>query len=105
MFEFLKKRVLPTGFDLGSGYLKMAQLGFDGMRLYLYAAGCEEKPEPIEPGSAEWQRWVATTDKEMMSKGRFSGKQVMTAMPSDDVFIDQIKILKTADSLYAPGSP
>ena len=97
MFEFLKKRVLPTGVDLGSGYLKMAQLGFDGTRLYLYAAGREEKPEPIEPGSAEWQRWVATTAKEMINKGRFSGKQVMTAMPSDDVFIDQIKIPKAAD--------
>ena len=97
MLEFLKKRVLPTGVDLGSGYLKMAQLGFDGMRLYLYAAGREEKPPEIEPGSGDWQRWVATTAKEMISKGSFSGKQIITAMPSDDVFIDQIKIPKAAD--------
>lgn len=52
VFDFLKKRVFPTGVDLGSGYLKMAQLGFDGNQFFLHAAGREEKPKDIEPGSA-----------------------------------------------------
>jgi type IV pilus assembly protein PilM len=97
VFDFLKKRVFPTGVDLGSGYLKMAQLGFDGNQFFLYAAGREERPKDIEPGSAQWQRWVASTAKEMIGSGGFSGKRVVTAMPADDVFIDQIKIPKTAD--------
>jgi type IV pilus assembly protein PilM len=98
VFDFLKKRVFPTGVDLGSGYLKMAQLGFDGKQFFLYAAGREERPDDIEPGSAQWQRWMAATAKEMIGKGGFSGRQVVTAMPADDVFIDQIKILKTVDN-------
>ena len=97
MFDFLKKRVFPTGVDLGSGYLKMAQLGFDGNQFFLHAAGREERPKDIEPDSAQWQRWVAVTAKEMIGKGGFSGSQVVTAMPADDVFIDQIKIPKTSD--------
>jgi len=97
VFDFLKKRVFPTGVDLGSGYLKMAQLGFDGDQFFLHAAGREERPKDIEPGSAQWQRWMAATAKEMIGKGGFSGRQVVTAMPVDDVFIDQIKIPKTAD--------
>lgn len=97
MFDFLKKRVFPTGVDLGSGYLKMAQLGFDGNQFFLHAAGREERPKDIESGGAQWQRWVAATAKEMIGKGGFSGRQVVTAMPVEDVFIDQIKIPKTAD--------
>ena len=97
MFDFLKKRVVPTGVDLGSGYLMMAQMGFDGNQFFLHAAGREERPKDIEAGVAQWQRWVAATAKEMIGKGGFSGRQVVTAMPVEDVFIDQIKIPKTAD--------
>jgi len=97
VFDFLKKRVFPTGVDLGSSYIKMAQLGFDGNQFFLHAAGREERPKDIEPDSAQWQRWVAATAKEMIGKGGFSGRQVVTAMPADDVFIDQIKIPKTVD--------
>ncbi|MHC5061233.1 MAG: pilus assembly protein PilM [Planctomycetota bacterium] len=97
MFEFLKKRVFPTGVDLGSRYLKMAQLGFDGRQLYLNAAGREQRPDDIEPGSAQWQRWVAGAAKDIIRKGGFSGKQVITSIPADDVFIEQIKIPKSAD--------
>jgi type IV pilus assembly protein PilM len=97
VFDFLKKRVFPTGVDLGSGYLKMAQLGFDGHQYFLHAAGREEMPADIEPGSAHWQRWVAATAKEMIGRGGFSGRRVVTAMPADDVFIDQISIPKTTD--------
>ena len=97
MFDFLKKRIFPTGVDLGTSYLKMAQLGFDGNQFFLHAAGREERPKDVEPGSAQWQRWVAATAKEMVGKGGFSGRQVVTAMPADDVFIDQIKIPKTAE--------
>jgi len=97
VFDFLKKRVFPTGVDLGSGYLKMAQLGFDGNQFFLHAAGCEERPKDIEHGSAQWQRWVARAAKKMIGSSGFSGKQVVAAMPADDVFIDQIKIPKTTD--------
>jgi len=75
----------------------MAQLGFDGNQFFLNAARREERPEDIEPGSAQWQRWVAQAAKEMIGSDGFSGKRIVTAMPADDVFIDQIKIPKTAD--------
>ena len=95
MLEFLKKRVFPIGIDLGSSYLKMAQLGFDGRNFYLYAAGREEKPQDIELGSADWQKWAVVTAKKMINKGGFSGKQVMAAIPPGDLFIDQMKIPKS----------
>ena len=96
MLEFLKKKVYSIGVDLGSGHLKMAQLGFDGRGLYLHAAGIEAKPDDVEAGSSAWQRWAAKTVRKMVNGGNFRGRNVVTALPSDDVFIDQIKVPKSA---------
>ena len=92
MLEFFKKRIFPTGVDLGGSFLKMSQLGFDGKSLYLRAAGCEAKPDNIEYGSGAWQRWAAEAAKEMLGRGQFKGKEVVAAMPADDMFIDQVKV-------------
>ena len=96
MLEFLKKKVYPIGVDLGSGHLKMSQLGFDGRGLYLHAAGIEAKPDDAEAGSSTWQRWAARAARKMVNSGNFKGRKVVTALPSDDVFIDQIRIPKSA---------
>ncbi len=96
MFEFVKKRIFPIGVDLGSGYLKMSQLALDGRCLYLHAAGYEAKPDDIVYGSGDWQRWAAKTAKELANRGGFKGKEVITAIPSDAVFIEQIKVPKSA---------
>jgi Tfp pilus assembly PilM family ATPase len=95
MLTLLKKKIYPIGIDLGSGYLRMSQLGFNGESLYLYAGGCEIKPESIIAGSPEWQRWSVDTIKDLMRKCSFKGKSVITSLPSDDLFIDQIRIPKT----------
>jgi len=95
MFELLKKRVYPAGVDLDSGYLKMSQLGSDSRGLYLHAVGSEAKPADITDDSAEWQKWAIEAVKRVLKKGRFSGRQAITAMPSRDVFIDQIKVSKS----------
>lgn len=95
MLNFLKKNILPIGVDLGSDYLKMAQLSAEGDGVCLYAASCAERPADIEYGSAAWQKWVADSAATLLRKGNFKSKEVITAMPCDDVFIDQIKIPKT----------
>ncbi|RKY07515.1 MAG: hypothetical protein DRP66_06580 [Planctomycetota bacterium] len=80
------------GVDLGSSYLRMAQLGTNGHGLYLHGMGCEKRPEEIESGSSDWQKWAAKTIKQMTKRGGFKDKKVVTALPSQDVFIDQIRI-------------
>lgn len=95
MFDFMKKKFFPTGVDLGSGHIKMAQLGFDGEKIFLNAAACERRPDEITPGTGDWQRWVAKTVKKMNASKPFKGKAVTTAMPCNDVFIDQIRISRS----------
>ena len=97
MLNLLKKRTFPTGVDLGSGYIRMAQLEKNQEGLCLTSAAYEAKPDDIEPGSADWQRWAVKASKDIFHRGKFKGKQVITALPSDDIFIDQIKVPNTSD--------
>lgn len=97
LLNFLKKRTLPIGVDIGSGYLKIAQLKIDDKGLRLNAAALEEKPEELQNGTAAWQRWVADTTKKLIASKNFDGKDVVAAIPAEDMFIEQFQIPKVAD--------
>lgn len=97
MLKLLKKRTFPTGVDLGSGYIRMAQLEKSQDDLCLTSAAYEAKPDDIEPGTADWQRWAVKASKDIFHRGKFKGKQVITALPSDNIFIDQIKVPNASD--------
>lgn len=92
MLGLAKKTVYPAGIDLNSDYLKVSQLGLKEKGLYLNAAAIEARPEEIKFGSGDWQRWVVDTAKNMFSRGGFSGKGVIASIPSEDIFIDHIKV-------------
>jgi type IV pilus assembly protein PilM len=96
MFGGLTKKVCPIGVDLGSSYLRMAQLG-NGKGLYLYAVGCEKKPDEIVSGSADWQRWAAKAARKLAKQCGFKGKRVVTALPSQDVFIDEVRVPRVSE--------
>ena len=96
MFGILKKHVFPIGIDLSSSYLKMAQIGYDGKRLSLHALRFVERPGDLEPGTSGWQRWAAGAAKEIIRDGGFKGRDVVASIPSDDLFIDQIKVPRSA---------
>ncbi len=101
MFNLLKKKIYPIGVDLGDGHLRMAQLGFDGKGTFLHSGACRAKPEEITSGSAEWQRWAAETVGEMVLKNGFKGKNIITSLPSDDVFIDQTRMTRVPEDKLA----
>jgi len=92
MLGLAKKTVYPAGIDLNSDYLKVSQLGMKEKGLYLNAAAIEARPEEIKFGSGDWQRWVVSTSKTMFSRGGFNGKGVIASIPSEDIFIDHIKV-------------
>jgi Tfp pilus assembly PilM family ATPase len=96
MLNLFKKHVCPIGVDLGSGFLRMAQIGLNNSGPYLHAAGMVVCPQEIEPQSPAWQRWAIDAIKELLHKGGFKGKNVITAMASEDLFIEQIKVPRHA---------
>jgi type IV pilus assembly protein PilM len=101
MLSVLKKKVGAIGVDLGSSYLRMAQLGSLGKGLYLHAVSSAKKPDDIEAGTGAWQRWAAAESKKIVKRCGFKGKKVVTALPSEDVFINQLKIPKMPEDKIA----
>jgi len=92
MIGLAKKTVYPAGIDLSSDYLKVAQLGVKDKGVYLNAAVIKSRPEEIKFGSGDWQRWVVDTAKKILSRGGFSGKGVVASIPSENIFVDHIRV-------------
>lgn len=90
------KKICPIGVDLGSGYLRMVQLGKNGQGLFLHSAALRQKPTDIEFHTPAWQHWAVETIRELLRENNFKGKAVVTALPSDDLFIDPIKVPRSA---------
>ncbi|RKY08609.1 MAG: hypothetical protein DRP56_03815, partial [Planctomycetota bacterium] len=96
MFGINGKKICPIGVDLGSGYLRMVQLGQNGQGLFLQSAALRANPENTEFRSAAWQHWAAETTRNLVRENDFRGKSVVTAIPSDDLFIDPVKVPRSA---------
>ncbi len=96
MIAFKKKKLMPVGIDICGDFIKMVQLGYGSDGIILQSAAYEQKPADIDFQSADWQRWAAKNIKELISKGRFKGKEIITAMPAENLFIEQVKMPKSS---------
>ncbi len=90
------KKTCPIGVDLGSNHIRLAQLGTNKQGVFLQGAGLAQKPQEIEPNSPAWQHWAVDAIKQISRKESFKGKSIVTALPPDDLFIDPIKVPRTA---------
>jgi len=84
----------PIGVHIGDDAVKVVQLTSNGKSIDLIAGGSEIQPENIKTGSGNWQRWAVQAIRKLTENGKFRGKNVLAAMPADDVFIDHIKMPK-----------
>jgi len=94
MFSFLKSRAYSIGMDIGDDSLKLAQLANNGKGVCIIAGRTERRPESVKPGSAAWQRWAVDAIRQTMTNHGFRGRNVITAMPANDVFIDHVKVAR-----------
>ena len=91
MFGLLKKHTYAIGIDVGYDDVKLAQLSSNGHGLSLLAGNSKDRPEDIRPNSGDWQKWAIETMRLMTTYGDFRGKEIIAAMPTNDVFIDHMK--------------
>ncbi len=95
MVWFLKKHTYSIGVDVGEDNLKIAQLRDNGAGISLIGGGCENRPISVKAGSIEWQRWAIEAIRQVMAGGKFRGKDVIAAMPANEVFIEHVRMPKT----------
>jgi Tfp pilus assembly PilM family ATPase len=107
MLQFLKDRtcsavpilrsiagLCPVGVDMGDDALSMAQLADNGNDITLVAGDYKNLPPDIKAGSVDWQRWAIDTIRQVSSRGRFRGRDVIAAISPAELFIDHIKMPK-----------
>jgi len=92
MVWFLKSGACSIGADIGDDSIKLAQLANGGEGVSLIAGRSERRPESVKPGSAAWQRWAVQAIREATANHRFRGRNVIAAIPANDVFIDHVKV-------------
>jgi len=93
----------PIGIHIGDDAVKAVQLTNNGKSISLIAGSSETQPENVKPGSSNWQRWAIQAIRKLTADGKFRGKDVLAAMPADEVFIDHIKMPKIKDGLGSDG--
>lgn len=97
MFGLLKKQSHLIGVDLGNDCLKLAQLANGTEQTMLLAGQYVNRPADITAGTARWQRWAVEVMREATGNGHFKGKEVVAALPANEVFIDHIRWPKKFD--------
>lgn len=94
MFGLLKKLAYPIGIDISDDSLRIVQLENKGRNVGLVAGFSESRPDDIQAGGGNWQRWAIDTIRHWTSTGNFQSKDVIAAMPTNDVFVDLMKMPK-----------
>jgi len=97
MFGFAKKQSCLIGVDLGNDCLKLAQLADGTEETYLVAGQYVLRPADVVPGTARWQRWAIEVMREATANGHFKGRDVVAALPANEVFIDHLRWPKKFD--------
>jgi Tfp pilus assembly PilM family ATPase len=98
MLWFSKKNTFKIGVDIGDETLKVAQLEIIDNGLRLSSGGSANRPLDIKHGSGMWQRWAIENLKNILSNGKFDGKEVVASIPAMDVFIEHIKSPKSNEA-------
>jgi Tfp pilus assembly PilM family ATPase len=97
MFGFGKKHSYLIGVDLGNDCLKLAQLANGTEETFLIAGQYVNRPADVTAGTARWQRWAIEVMRQAAAEGHFKGKEVVAALPANEVFIDHIRWPKKFD--------
>jgi len=61
------------GVDIGDDALTVVQLENNKRGISLIAGGSKNRPEDVEPGSRNWQRWAIEAIRELTANGKFQG--------------------------------
>jgi type IV pilus assembly protein PilM len=94
---FKTRGLRPIGLDVGHNSVKMIQLLMDGEHISVIAAD-EIRIEPgINEDEQSRRSFVISSIKEMLSKGNFKGKNVVSCLPSGKLKITSLRLPETEE--------
>jgi type IV pilus assembly protein PilM len=87
-----KNRRWPLGLDIGTDSIKMLQLQRVGQVLSVSACGLHRLPRAAAEGGAERRKAVLAGIREIMDKGHFHGRRVISALSSSQLSIKNVRM-------------
>ncbi len=89
----LKNRsVRPIGLDIGHNSLKMLQLAGNGAQMSVLAADKVRISPNVDESPAAFRDDVVSAIKQMLARGRFHGRDVVSCLPNEKVKITSLRI-------------
>ena len=89
----LKTRSLrPIGLDIGHDSIKMIQLAASGNHVSVIAADKVRIDPNINGDSQQRRRFIVSAIKQVLSKGNFKGRDVVSCLPSDGLKVTSLRL-------------
>ena len=92
----LKTRGLqPIGLDIGHNSIKMIQLATNGEHMSILAADKVRVDASINGDGEERRSFVISAIKQILAKGKFRGRNVVSCLPNDKLKITSLRLAET----------
>ncbi len=109
--NFFASRANPIGVDFGSDCLRLAQVqqvaGGEaksaGSEYKLVAAACADVPHHVRFNSESRVQFFVETTRELLSVGKFQGRQAILALPAASMFIQHLRVPKMDEEALRKG--
>ena len=109
MFSFVQSwfapRANPIGVDFGSDCIRMAQVQLAGEEYRLIAAASADVPPHVRNDPAAKMAFFAETARDLLSQGKFVGRQAVLSLPASSMFIQHLRVPKMDDEALKKSLP
>ncbi len=92
--NWLGPKASPIGIDFGSDALRMAQVQFVEGEPRLMAAASSDVPSHVRNDPSARMSFFVETVRDLLTQGKFRGREVMLGLPAASMFIQHLKLPK-----------
>src|SRR5580765_1089591 len=92
--SFFAPKVNPIGVDFGSDCLRLAQMQHVNNEHKLIAAACADVPTTVRHDPAARLNFFVETIPELLSQGKFRGREAIVGLPAATMFIQHLRMPK-----------
>jgi len=93
----LGSRRWPLGLDIGTATVRMLQLHRSGRNLTVVASGQHDLPPRLPRTGPEYRQAVTAAVREMLRKGGFRGRRVVSALSCNDMVMKNVRMPAMSD--------
>jgi len=86
------QKILPIGVDIGHSCIKMIQLAESDSSLQVLSVGQAPMPASAATDEAERRRCAVSAIRELLSHGRFKGRNAVSALSADELQITSLRL-------------